>query len=134
MWFKSKNAKCFWDLLDIQHFYDKLTFGISIYITEQGTSWSWSYGSWIYNNICNQCLSPLTLWVRISLRRGVLNTTLCNKVCQWLAAGRWFSPVTSVSSTNKTDHHKPTYYRVCWNCTIVINSIWSTSWSWGYTI
>jgi len=36
-----------------------LTFGISIYITEQGTSWSWSYGSWIYNNICNQCLSPL---------------------------------------------------------------------------
>jgi len=20
---------------------------------------SWSYGSWIYNHICNQCLSPL---------------------------------------------------------------------------
>ena len=30
---------------------------------------SWSYDSWIYNNICNQCISPLTLWVRISLRR-----------------------------------------------------------------
>ena len=27
------------------------------------------------------------------------------KVCQWLARGRWFSPDTSVSSTNKTDHH-----------------------------
>jgi len=25
---------------------------------------SWSYGSWIYNYLCNQCLSPLTLWVR----------------------------------------------------------------------
>ena len=25
------------------------------------------------------------------------------KVCQWLAAGRWFSPGTPVSSTNKTD-------------------------------
>jgi len=22
-------------------------------------SWSWSYGSWIYNYLCNQCLSPL---------------------------------------------------------------------------
>jgi hypothetical protein len=30
-------------------------------------SWSWSYGSWIYNNMCNQCLSPITLWVRILL-------------------------------------------------------------------
>jgi len=25
---------------------------------------SWSYGSWIYNYLCNQCLSPLMLWVR----------------------------------------------------------------------
>jgi hypothetical protein len=25
----------------------------------------WSYGSWIYNYQCNQCLSPLTLWVQI---------------------------------------------------------------------
>jgi hypothetical protein len=34
--------------------------------------------------ICNQCLSPLTLWVRIPLRRAALYTTLCDKVCQWL--------------------------------------------------
>jgi hypothetical protein len=27
------------------------------------------------------------------------------KVCQWLVTGRWFSPGTPVSSTNKTDHH-----------------------------
>jgi hypothetical protein len=27
------------------------------------------------------------------------------KECQALAAGWWFSPDTSVSSTNKTDHH-----------------------------
>jgi hypothetical protein len=26
---------------------------------------SWSYGIWIYNYFCNQCLSPLTLWVWI---------------------------------------------------------------------
>ena len=30
---------------------------------------------------------------------------LCDKVCQWLAAGRRFSPGTPVSSTNKTDCH-----------------------------
>ena len=35
--------------------------------------------------------------------KGVLDTTLNDKVCQWLAAGRWFSPGTTVSSTNKTD-------------------------------
>ena len=37
------------------------------------------------------------------VRRDVLDTTLCDKVCQWLATGQWFSLGTSVSSTNKTD-------------------------------
>ena len=56
----------------------------------KGLTWSWLYGSWIYNYLCNQCLSPLTLWVWTSLRWGVLDTTLCDKVCQWFAAGQWF--------------------------------------------
>ena len=34
-----------------------------------------------------------------------LDTTLCDKVCQSLATGRWFSPGHPVSSTNKSDHH-----------------------------
>ena len=34
---------------------------------------------------------------------GVPDTTLCDKVCKWLATGQWFSPGTLVSSTNKTD-------------------------------
>jgi len=55
---------------------------------------SWSCGSWIYNYLCNLCISPLKLWVRIPFRRGVLNTTLCDTVCQWLATRRWFSPRT----------------------------------------
>jgi len=37
--------------------------------------------------------------------RGVLDTTLCDKVCQSLVLGGWFSPGTPVSSTNKTDLH-----------------------------
>jgi hypothetical protein len=36
---------------------------------------------------------------------GVLGTTLCDKVCQWLAAGQWFSFGTPIYSINKTDHH-----------------------------
>ena len=37
--------------------------------------------------------------------QGVLDTTLCDKVCQLLATGQWFSPGNPVSSNNKTDHH-----------------------------
>ena len=80
----------------------------SFYTFIPGPSWSWFNGSWIYNYLCNQCLSPLTLWVQILLRRGVLYTTLYEKNCQWLAAGQWFSPGTQVSSINKTDRHNIT--------------------------
>jgi len=38
----------------------------------------------------------------------VLDITLCDKVCQWLATGRWFSPDIPVSSTNKTHRHDTT--------------------------
>ena len=60
-------------------------------VSTRGPFWSWLYGSWIHNYLCNQCLSPLKLWVW----RGVLDTSLnlctCNKVCQWLVTGWWFS-------------------------------------------
>ena len=37
---------------------------------------------------------------------GVLDTTLCAKVCQWLVvACQWLSPNTPVSTNNKTDCH-----------------------------
>ena len=71
-----------------------------------GLSWPWSYSSWIYNYLCNRCISPLMLWVRIPLRARC--TKLCDKVCQWLAASRWFSQGTPVSSTNKTVRHNRT--------------------------
>jgi hypothetical protein len=37
--------------------------------------------------------------------QGVLDTTLYDQVCQWLATGCWFSPGTS---TNNTDSHDMT--------------------------
>ena len=43
----------------------------------------------------------LMLWVRIPLRWGVLLSTLCDKVCQWLG----FLQILLISATNKTDCH-----------------------------
>ena len=53
----------------------------------RGQSRSWSDGWWIYAI----CLSPLTLWVWIPLRRGKLDTTLGDKVCQCLAVFSGYS-------------------------------------------
>jgi hypothetical protein len=56
-------------------------------------------------NVRILCLSfnanKTTLWVRISINARC--TPLCNKICQWLATARWFSPGTPVSSIKKND-------------------------------
>jgi len=49
-------------------------------------------------------------------------TTLCDKVCQWLAPGQWFSPASPVSSTNKIDRHDLTEI-----LKMVLNTITKTS-------
>jgi hypothetical protein len=96
--------------------------------SERGSSCQWSYGSWIYNYLYNQCLSPLMFWVRISIRARY--TTLCDKVRQWLATCRWFSPEPTVSSTNKADRHDKTeiLLKVALNTTKQTNSEMSHIW------
>jgi len=61
-----------------------------------------------------------------NFRWGVLDTTLCDKICQWL--GQWFSPGTPVSSTNKTGRHDITdiLLKVALN---TINQINQISWN-----
>ena len=83
----------------------RIVFTLS-FILNSSTPWPGSYCSWIYSYLCNWCLSPLMLLVRIPFRARC--ATLCDKVCQWLATGRCFSPGTPLSSANKTDHHKQT--------------------------
>jgi hypothetical protein len=68
-----------------------------------------------FHYLCNQCLSPLSCEIEPHSWRGVLDTTLCDKVCQWLAAGRWFSLGTPVSFTNKMVRHDITE-AFCWVC------------------
>jgi hypothetical protein len=53
----------------------------------RGPSCSWPYGSWIYNYLCNQCLSSLTLWVRIPIRRGVFETALQGRMQDFKLGG-----------------------------------------------
>ena len=63
--------------------------GIWLYrrnINDKGSSWPWSHGSCIYNYQCNLCLSPLMLWVRISIMWRY--TTLCNNVCHLVTCDR----------------------------------------------
>jgi hypothetical protein len=45
------------------------------------------------------------LWVQILIR--VRCTTLCDKVCQWLVTGQWFSRGTPVSETTDTASFSP---------------------------
>ena len=61
-----------------------------------------SHGSGIYNYLCNQCLSPLMLLVRILSGQGVQHYVIG---CQWRVTGQWFSLGPPVSSINKTDCH-----------------------------
>jgi hypothetical protein len=50
----------------------------------------------------------LTWYIEAVFPGRQLDTTLCDKVCQWLVAGRLFSLGIPVTSTNKTDcHNKP---------------------------
>jgi len=85
------------------------------------------YKNWIFNYIdfylnkrvpsidylCGICLDHYVsgvvvivwLWVRIRSWSGILDTTLCDNVCQWIATGLWSSPGTPVSFINKTDRH-----------------------------
>jgi hypothetical protein len=86
-----------WDCTTIQHHCTTFSFASAIqkcfgeynlwHVIPKGLLWPWSYGSWIYNYLCNQCLSPLMVWVRISI--GARCTTSCDKVCQWLATDLW---------------------------------------------
>jgi hypothetical protein len=109
---------------------------------KDGPSWSWTYGSWLYNYLCNRCISPLMLWVRIPLMARC--TTLCDQVCQWLAADRcffcllrfyprikqtatiWLKEALNIIKPNKNHWHKWELTTLVVICTDYIGS-WITS-------
>jgi hypothetical protein len=79
----------------------------TIDINSKSSSWSWSYGSWIYKFLCNQCLLHTTKVVSSNPVHGEVYSIqhYVIKLVSNLWQGRWFSPCIPVSSTNKTDRH-----------------------------
>ena len=69
-----------------------------------GTSWAWSLVVGFTTTCAISAYHHKSCEFESHSCRGVLNTTLCDNVGQWLATGRWFSLSISVSSNNKTDH------------------------------
>ena len=71
----------------------------------QGSWWWCLYGSWIIATCAISAYHHYSCEFESRSWRGALDTTLCDKFCQWLTTDRWFSPGTPVFFTNKTDHH-----------------------------
>ena len=60
---------------------------------------------------CLECIQGMIIpdiYTRSESESRSWRYTLCDKAYQSLAAGRWFSPGTPVSSANKTDRHNIT--------------------------
>ena len=70
----------------------------------------WTYGSWIYDYLCNQCISPLKLWIRTPFM------AMCTRINIM-----WYNLSVTCNSlvTNKTDRHDMTEILL----TVVLNSI-----------
>jgi hypothetical protein len=85
--------------------------------------WSWSYGSWIYNYLCNQCLWPLKLWVWIphsgeslnscvpfnlphftAMKHACLYIGWTDQCCMYTIVAREYQLI--VQYLSKTDHSK----------------------------
>jgi hypothetical protein len=95
-----RSSMCFWS--------SKVQFVFVYFITFTDCLYTYRYGAvvvvlvWSLNhNLFNQCLSQITSWVRILLRRCVLDKHYVIKFIR----GRLFFPGTSVSPTNKNDRH-----------------------------
>ena len=69
----------------------KVSMNWPLLLSYKGLSWSWSYGSWINNCLCNPCILPLTLSLRIPLMARCGNSVV-------------FSGYSGFP-TNKTDWH-----------------------------
>jgi hypothetical protein len=95
--------------------------GLVYILTVSGPKWVkvmiMVFNAWIYIYLCNQCITPLNCEFESRSWRGACDTTLWDKVCQWLATSRWFSPGNLVSWMILSNHRSSN------KCNIVQNSI-----------
>ena len=72
-----------------------------------GPPWSWSYGSWIYNYLCSQCLSPLMLWVRTPFMMAMCIWYSLSVICDRSVVFSRFPPWNSWNiAESDVKHHK----------------------------
>jgi hypothetical protein len=60
---------------------------------------------WHIKNPVHESFRDIFFQATISITFHISFCSICDKVCQWLAIGLWFSPGILVSSTNKIDHN-----------------------------
>ena len=81
-----------------------------LFLLNLGPSWSW----WIHMIAGVTKTRAISVYFHKNCEfescscQGVLDATLCDKVCQWFKADRWFSSGIPVSSSNKNEHHNIT--------------------------
>jgi hypothetical protein len=103
--------------------------GVIVVVIDLIYGFTTAYAISAYHHLC--CEFEFYSWW------GVLDTTVHDKVCQWPAAGQWFSPGSPVSFTNKNDLHNITEILLkmafntinltpmcCWLFISVNNSVW----------
>jgi hypothetical protein len=97
----------------------------------EGPLWLWSYGSWIYNYLSNQCLhvSPLALWVRIPLQqifRVIVRVTVFNATFNNISIISWTVAVSFIGGGNRCSQRKPlTYHKSLTNFIIYMYNNWN---------
>ena len=94
------------------------------------------YGSWIYNYLCNQYLSPLKLWGRTSF---MVRCTLCDKVVSdcdrsgvffgysnFLQKQNWLPRYNWIIVECGVKHHKPLNTHIPWcSCRLSVRQRWN---------
>jgi hypothetical protein len=75
-------------------------------------------------------IQPTQAMWSLKIVKVSIYTPLCDKYCQWLAACRWFSLGTLVSSTNKTECHYTTeiFLKMASNTTSPHQLVWPCKW------
>jgi len=56
-------------------------------------SWLWSHCSWIYNYLCNQCISRCELDCRSGEVYSIQHYAIMDNVCLWLGTGQFLPPI-----------------------------------------
>jgi hypothetical protein len=82
----------------------------------------------IRDKVCQWLVLDITIRDKVC-QWLVLDITIRDKVCQWLTTGRWFSPGTTVSPSNKTYRYDITELLL----KVALNTITITLIHWSYT-